>query len=243
MAGLMGGTKQEKRKGCQSPGAASGKKRRKVRRGHYVASVWSVEVPAKSRLMHPCDENVRRVGAADFPGERRHNGGSFSLWLDVADLPWLIQTIGDDVRAVANRDLDEAAVAVGDETAVAAGDEAAVAAGDEAAVAATDSQTDSQPVEVAQESGLCLKGNWGRNGFFTATITYYCPYAGKVIEMDGRRLSKETWEELQRVKGHAYTWAQITAEQRWEAAGDYVELQVAKLPAWGGNDRSCWELR
>ena len=100
------------------------KKRRKEGHGlgrgaaieKHAAIAVSLKVPSKSRLMYPDDTSVREVGVASF--KRR------TLCLAVADLPWLIQTICDDLRAVSVPDpidAEVAAVAAGDQTALAVG--------------------------------------------------------------------------------------------------------------------------
>ena len=152
--------------------------------------------------MHPDNIVYRNVGLASF--KRR------MLWIAVEDLPWLIQSIGDDIRACGAPDIVD-----GDRN--------------EAARAAADSQTDSPPGEVAQGIGVGFTVVWDFNGSWVATITRDCPSNCKTIEMDVKRLSKKKWEEVRFAKGYPYAWGEITRGQKRQAAFDYLEFSAAKL--------------
>ena len=187
----------------------------------YAAVGPTVEAPAHSRLMRPSNSDNRKVKLASFKRKMSR--------IAVDDLLWLIQSIGDDIRACGVPDI------VG-------GDR------DEAAVAAADMCTDSPPGEAAQGSGAGFTVAWGFKGSWVATIARDCPDKGKTIEMDVKRLSLKKWTDVQLVKGSSYAWSEITREQKRQAALDYLELAMAKfaqfmtaVAGWGfhGAGRSC----
>ncbi len=178
-----------------------------------IATVHSVQMPAKSPMKFPHDTAVRNVRVASF--KRR------TLWLDAADLGWLIDMIVDDVSLggvpdIGDGDKDEAAVADRDwATAV-----------DPATPLAKQKEVDSP---VAQGSGSGFTVVWDFKGAWVATITRECANKGKRIEMEVKKLTKKKWQSAQSVKGYDYEWEGMTQHQRKQAALDYLELQIPSL--------------
>ena len=178
-----------------------------------TATVHSVQMPARSRLKFPDDTAVRNVRVASF--KRR------TLWLDAADLSWQIETILDDmslggVPDIADGDLDEAAVADrGWETAV------------EPATPRAERREVGSP--VTQGSGVGYAVAWDFKGAWVATIARECANKGKQIEMVVKKLTKKKWQSARSEKGYDYEWEAITADQRKQAALDFLELQIPSL--------------
>ncbi len=180
----------------------------------FVTVAWSVDVPARSRLMYPEDETKRQVGVAFL--RARNRGGPGCLWLDVDDIPWLAQMVRDDIAMVRN-------------TACIVRNTPAVAGGNKAANSTTARRTDSQPAEVAQGSDVGFTIHWwDAGGCWVAAITLDGPRKGVELTIAPCDMSEKQWEDIALVKKYAYTYAQITAELRMQAAFDYLELQVAR---------------
>ena len=178
-----------------------------------TATVHSLQMPARSRLKYPGDTAVRHVRVASF--KRR------TLWLDATDLPWLIESILDDlslggVPDIADGDKDEAAVADG---------------GWETAVDPATPQAQRRELvsPVKQGNGVGFSVAWNFKGAWVATITRECANKGKVVEMEVKKLTKKKWQSAQSVKQYDYHWEAITQDQRKQAALDFIELQVPSL--------------
>ncbi len=145
------------------------KKRRTEDDTDFVTIALSVDVPARSRLMHPKDATKPKVGAAFLrPRNRRWPG---CMRLDVDDIPWLAQMVRDDISIVRN-------------TACIVRDKPAVAVGNEAANSTTARLTDSQPAEVAQGSDVGFTIHWSDvGGCWVATITRDGPRKGVELKI------------------------------------------------------------
>ena len=82
---------------------------------------------------------------------------------------------------------------------------------------------------MTQGSGVGYAVAWDFKGAWVATIAREIANQGKQIEMVVKKLSKKTWQSAQSEKGYDYKWENITADQRKQAALDFLELQIPSL--------------
>ena len=163
-------------------------------------------------MKFPDDKDVRNARVASF--KRR------TLWIDARDLPRLIATIRDDVSMggvpdILDGDKDEAAVADW---------ECPAGTSPPPKPSGADARS-----PVAQGSGVAYNVAWNFKGARVATIARECTERGNTIEMEVKKLTKKKWETARAAKAYDYDWASITAEQRKQAALDYLDLVVPSL--------------
>ena len=156
-------------------------------------------------MKFPADKSMRSVRVASL--KRR------MLYLDKAEIGWLVEKVADDlsvngIQHIIDGDRDEGVAAVAD-----------------MGLDPTGNPLEASALEAQRsDAGFTVRNDF--NGKSVATITREGPLKGNTIEMDVKQFTKKKWEDIARVKGYAYLWANVTSEQKKRAALEYLELQV-----------------